>query len=41
MIGQRFSLTRHDRLPASAERLAGAGAAVHVFHHRRLGVVGA
>jgi pimeloyl-ACP methyl ester carboxylesterase len=32
-----FSLTRHDGLPAYAERLAGAGAAVLVFDYRHLG----
>ncbi len=32
-----FSLTRHDGLPAYAERLAAAGAAVLVFDHRYLG----
>jgi pimeloyl-ACP methyl ester carboxylesterase len=32
-----FSLTRHDGLPAFAERLAAAGAAVLVFDHRYLG----
>jgi dienelactone hydrolase len=32
-----FSLTRHDGLPAYAERLAAAGAAVLVFDHRHLG----
>ena len=32
-----FSLTRHDGLPAYAERLADAGAAVLVFDHRYLG----
>jgi pimeloyl-ACP methyl ester carboxylesterase len=32
-----FSLTRHDGLPAYAERLADAGAAVLVFDHRHLG----
>jgi dienelactone hydrolase len=32
-----FSLTRHDGLPAYAEQLADAGAAVLVFDHRHLG----
>lgn len=32
-----FSLTRHDGLPAYAERLAEAGIAVLVFDHRYLG----
>ena len=32
-----FSLTRHDGLPAYAERLASAGAAVLVFDYRHLG----
>jgi dienelactone hydrolase len=32
-----FSLTRHDGLPAYAERLSDAGAAVLVFDHRHLG----
>jgi dienelactone hydrolase len=32
-----FSLTRHDGLPAYAEQLAAAGAAVLVFDHRYLG----
>jgi dienelactone hydrolase len=37
VMAHGFSLTRHDGLPAYAERLAGAGAAVLVFDHRHLG----
>jgi dienelactone hydrolase len=36
-MGNGFSLTRHDGLPAYAERLAAAGATVLVFDHRHLG----
>jgi dienelactone hydrolase len=36
-MGHGFSLTRHDGLPAYAERLAAAGATVVVFDHRHLG----
>lgn len=37
VMGHGFSLTRHDGLPAYAERLADAGANVLVFDHRHLG----
>jgi uncharacterized protein len=37
VMAHGFSLTRHDRLPAYAERLAEAGIAVLVFDHRYLG----
>ena len=37
VMAHGFSLTRHDGLPAYAERLAAAGAAVLVFDHRYLG----
>lgn len=37
VMGHGFSLTRHDGLPAYAERLAAAGATVLVFDHRHLG----
>ena len=37
VMAHGFSLTRHDGLPAYAERLAKAGAAVLVFDHRYLG----
>ncbi|HEY3240759.1 MAG TPA: alpha/beta fold hydrolase [Acidimicrobiia bacterium] len=37
VMAHGFSLTRHDGLPAYAERLAGAGAAVLVFDYRHLG----
>jgi uncharacterized protein len=37
VMGHGFSLTRHDGLPAYAELLAAAGAAVLVFDHRHLG----
>jgi dienelactone hydrolase len=37
VMGHGFSLTRHDGLPAYAERLADAGATVLVFDHRHLG----
>ncbi|HTZ85905.1 MAG TPA: alpha/beta fold hydrolase [Solirubrobacteraceae bacterium] len=37
VMAHGFSLTRHDGLPAYAERLAQAGAAVLVFDHRYLG----
>ncbi len=37
VMGHGFSLTRHDGLPAYAERLAAAGATVVVFDHRHLG----
>ena len=37
VMAHGFSLTRHDGLPAYAERLAEAGAAVLVFDHRYLG----
>jgi len=37
VMAHGFSLTRHDGLPAYAERLAAAGATVLVFDHRYLG----
>lgn len=37
VMAHGFSLTRHDGLPAYAERLANAGTAVLVFDHRYLG----
>lgn len=37
VMAHGFSLTRHDGLPAFAQRLAGAGAAVLAFDHRHLG----
>jgi dienelactone hydrolase len=37
VMAHGFSLTRHDGLPAYAERLAAAGVAVLVFDHRYLG----
>jgi dienelactone hydrolase len=37
VMAHGFSLTRHDGLPAYAERLSGAGASVLVFDHRYLG----
>jgi pimeloyl-ACP methyl ester carboxylesterase len=37
VMAHGFSLTRHDGLPAYAERLAEAGIAVLVFDHRYLG----
>lgn len=37
VMAHGFSLTRHDGLPAFAEQLADAGAAVLVFDHRYLG----
>ena len=37
VMGHGFSLTRHDGLPAYAERLAAAGATILVFDHRHLG----
>jgi uncharacterized protein len=37
VMAHGFSLTRHDGLPAYAERLAAAGTAVLVFDHRYLG----
>lgn len=37
VMAHGFSLTRHDGLPAYAERLAAAGAVVLVFDHRYLG----
>ncbi len=37
VMAHGFSLTRHDGLPAYAERLAEAGAAVLLFDHRYLG----
>lgn len=37
VMAHGFSLTRHDGLPAYAERLAAAGTAVLVFDHRFLG----
>jgi uncharacterized protein len=37
VMAHGFSLTRHDGLPAYAERLAAAGANVLVFDHRHLG----
>jgi dienelactone hydrolase len=37
VMAHGFSLTRHDGLPAYAERLAAAGACVLVFDHRHLG----
>jgi dienelactone hydrolase len=37
VMAHGFSLTRHDGLPAYAERLAEAGVAVLVFDHRHLG----
>jgi pimeloyl-ACP methyl ester carboxylesterase len=37
VMAHGFSLTRHDGLPAYAERLAAAGIAVLVFDHRYLG----
>ena len=37
VMAHGFSLTRHDGLPAYAERLASAGAAVLAFDYRYLG----
>ncbi len=37
VMANGFSLTRHDGLPAYAERFAAAGAAALVFDHRHLG----
>lgn len=37
VMSHGFSLTRHDGLPAYAERFAAAGCAVLVFDHRHLG----
>jgi uncharacterized protein len=37
VMGQGFSLTRHDGVPHYAERFAEAGLAVLAFDHRHLG----
>ena len=37
VMANGFSLTRHDGLPAYAERFAAAGFAVLLFDHRNLG----